>query len=138
MSQRRNVRQTVRRVGIQIPQVSELIRRRSFNTTFSAIATLVTWKCFQALWFRWFYNIISKHSALAEHFTWGLRLQTGYCEFILILKQRILSGRFRLPLETKPNDWMLLASLDVNKCSLRDQFIRYYLENVFFLELREE
>ena len=64
MSQRRNVRQTVRRVGIQIPQVSELIRRRSFNTTFSAIATLVTWKCFQALWFRWFYNIISKHPAV--------------------------------------------------------------------------
>ena len=84
------------------------------------------------------FDIISKHSALAENFTWGLRLQTGYCKFILILKQRILSGRFTLPSETNPNDWMLMESLDVSKCSLRDQFIRYYLKNVPFLELREE
>ena len=69
---------------------------------------------------------------------WGLLLQTGHCEFILIVKQRILSGLFRLPLETNPNDWVLLASSVISKRSLRNQFITDYLENVPFLDLREE
>ena len=69
---------------------------------------------------------------------WGLLLQTGHCEFILIVKQRILSGQFRFPLEANLNDWVLLASSVISKCSLRNQFIRDYLENVPVLELREE
>ena len=116
------------------------LERRTFNTTFSTIAILVTWKFFQALWFGSFYSI---HGFKAFSFSLAFHVSLVFSYGILGIysnykTKTCLSGRLRLPLVTNSNHRVLLqAYIDVSECSLRNQLIRNYLENDASLELRE-
>ena len=114
------------------------LERRTFNTTFSTIAILVTWKFFQAMWFRSFYSI---HGFKAFSFSLAFHVRPVFSYGILGIysnykTKTCLSGRLRLPLVTNSNHRVLLqAYIDVSECPLRNQLIRNYLENDASLEL---
>ena len=119
-------------------QVSDL-ERRTFNTTFSTIAILVTWKFFQAMWFRSFYSI---HGFKAFSFSLAFHVRPVFSYGILGIysnykAKTCLSGQLGLPLVTNSNHWVLLQAYIVSECPLRNQLIRDYLENDASLELWE-
>ena len=93
-------------------QVNDL-ERRTFNTTFSTIAILVTWTFFQALWFRSFYSI---HGFKAFNFSLAFHVRPVFSNEILGIysnykTKTCLSGRLRLPLSNKLKPPGVTASL---------------------------
>ena len=107
-------------------QVNDL-ERRTFNTTFSTIAILVTWKFFQAMWFRSFYSI---HGFKAFSFSLAFHVRPVFSYGILGIysnykAKTCLSGRLGLPSVANSNHWVLLqAYIDVSECPLRNHLHR--------------